>query len=174
MKIDAQIEKWAHMLDESFDKLSENEKVEAKALPKDENTKFKFGDVFTSDVDTNDKVFEIFNTIWPKWYDYFSNIIAKEKDLELEGRRRDVDDWDVWRISVEDCYGGIDNMVDIMFEDIFETYGDDVETTLKKIIDDQITKFIDKASENISLDDLEDKGVCIYKGHMHWGGYYPG
>ena len=44
------------MLDESFDKTSEKEKAEAKALPKDENTKFKFGDVFTSDLDTNDKV----------------------------------------------------------------------------------------------------------------------
>ena len=174
MRIDAQIEQWAHMLDESFDKTSEKEKAEAKALPKDENTKFKFGDVFTSDLDTNDKVLQIFNAIWPKWYDYFSNAISREKDLELEGQRRDVDDWDVWRISVEDCYGGIDNMANIMFEDIFEAYGDDAETTLKKIIDDQITSFIDRAGENISLDDLEDKGVCIYKGHTHWGSYHPG
>ena len=90
------------MLDESFDKMSEEEKVEAKALPKDENTKFKFGDVFTSDRDTNDKVLKIFDAIWPKWYDYFSNAISREKDLELEGQRRDVDDWDVWRISVEE------------------------------------------------------------------------
>ena len=43
------------MLDESFNKMSEEEKIESKALPKDENTKFKFGDVFTSDLDTNDK-----------------------------------------------------------------------------------------------------------------------
>ena len=124
------------MLDESFNKMSEEEKIESKDLPKDENTKFKFGDVFTSDLDTNDKVLEIFDAIWPKWYDYFSSTIGREKDLELEGRQRDVDDWDVWRISVEDCYDGIENMANIMFEDIFETYADDAETTLKEIIDD--------------------------------------
>ena len=174
MKIDEQIEKWAHMLDESFNKMSEEEKIESKALPKDENTKFKFGDVFTSDLDTNDKVLEIFDAIWPKWYDYFSSTIGREKDLELEGRQRDVDDWDVWRISVEDCYDGIENMVHIMFEDIFETYADDAETTLKEIIDDQISRFIDGAADNISTDELEEKGVCIYKGRMHWGGRYPG
>lgn len=78
----------------------------------------------------------MFDAIWPKWYDYFSNAISKEKDLELEGRQQDVDDWDVWRISLENCYGGIDNMVNLMFEDIFETYDNDTETTLKEIIDD--------------------------------------
>ena len=98
------------MLDESFNKMSEEEKIESKTLPKDENTKFKFGDVFTSDLDTNDKVLDIFDAIWPKWYDYFSSTIGREKDLELEGRQRDVDDWDVWRISVEDCYDGIENV----------------------------------------------------------------
>ena len=124
------------MLDESFNEMSKEEKIESKVLPKDENTKFKFGDVFTSDLDTNDKVLEIFDAIWPKWYDYFSSTIGREKDLELEGRQRDVDDWDVWRISIEDCYDGIENMVHIMFEDIFEIYADNTETTLKKIIDD--------------------------------------
>ena len=162
------------MLDESFSKMSEEDKVEAKTLPKDENTKFKFGDVFNPNLDTNSKIQKMFDAIWPKWYDYFSNAISKEKDLELEGRQQDVDDWDVWRISLENCYGGIDNMVNLMFENIVETYDNDTETTLKEIIDDQITRFIDEAGENISLEDLEDKGVCIYKGHMHWGGYYPG
>lgn len=56
MKIDEQIEKWAHMLDESFNKMSEEEKIESKALPKDENTKFKFGDVFNPNLDTNNKI----------------------------------------------------------------------------------------------------------------------
>ena len=44
MNYNNQIHFWAHMLDESF---TDDFTVK---LPKDENEKFKFGDVFTDDV----------------------------------------------------------------------------------------------------------------------------
>lgn len=116
----------------------------------------------------------MFDTIWPKWYDYFINTVDKEKDLELYGRRRDVDDWDVWRISVADCYGGVEKMIELMFDDLYGRWDNSKETTLKEIVDAEIEHLVEEAGDNISIDELEDRGVCIYKGSMHWGGHYPG
>ena len=174
MKRDLQIEQWAHMLDESFSKTNSSEATTENIIPKDENTKFKFEDVFTDSLDSDEKVEQMFDAIWPKWYDYFINTVNKEKDLELEGRRRDVDDWDVWRISVADCYGGVEKMIELMFDDLYGRWDNSKETTLKEIIDAEIERLVEEARDNISIDELEERGVCIYKGHMHWGGHYPG
>lgn len=164
---------WAHMLDESFDKRSESEKIEqANSLPKDENTKFKIGDVFTLDViEEKDGVEKVLDAIWPKWYDYFVNEIDKCEPLELEGARRDVDDWDVWKINVEDCWGGVENMVELMMEHISDEWDENKVTTLKDLIDYEIEVFCEQAAEECDLETLEREGTCIYRGRMHWGGY---
>jgi len=165
MKVDRQIEHWAHMLDESFRKTS---------LPKDESTKFKFGEVFTDDLDSDKDIEKRFTEIWPGWYQYFLSRVAKEKDLELEGQRQDVDDWDVWRIPVSECYGSVQKMIELMFDDLYGRWDDSKVTTLKDIVDAEIDRLIENASDNITVEELEDRGICIHKGCKHWGGYYPG
>lgn len=164
------------MLDESFDKRSEREKAEqANPLPKDENTKFKIGDVFTSDVlKEKDGVEKIFDAIWPAWHEYFVNEIDKCEPLEIEGERRDVDDWDVWKINVEDCWDGVENMADLMMEHVADEWNENEVATLKEIIDCEIAKFCESAPDECDIDMLERNGTCIYRGTMHHGGYYPG
>lgn len=167
---------WAHMLDESFDKRSEREKAEqTNPLPKDENTKFKIGDVFTDDVlNEKDGVKKIFDAIWPEWYDYFEDKIDKCERLEVNGLQRDVDDWDVWEINVEDCWISVENMADLMMEHVADEWNENEVATLKEIIDCEIAKFCESAPDECDIDTLERKGTRIYKGTRHSGGYYPG
>jgi len=44
------------MLDESFSKTNSSEATTENIIPKDENTKFKFEDVFTDSLDSDEKV----------------------------------------------------------------------------------------------------------------------
>ena len=177
MKTDSNIEFWAHMLDEAFDKRSDNEKKAAEAdMPADENTKFKIGEVFTDDIVDSEDIEKVFDKIWPNWYGYFTDKVEKHPMLKIEGERKDVDDWDVWEISLKDCYHGIDSMVDLMFDDLFGRWPDNKETTLKEIIDTEFERLLEKAQagEACDLEHLEQHGYCIHKGCMHYGGYYPG
>lgn len=173
MKNDTMIENWAHMLDEAFDK-SIDDKNEKSIMPKDENEKFRFGDVFVDDSESDESIENKFDEIWPKWIDYFEDKVDKLDTLKLEGRRRDVDDWDVWEIKVEDCYDGFDGMVDMMFDDFYGRWKDDDVKSLKEIIDFELDRLIEEAQNNCELDQLETHGKLLHKGQMHWGGYYPG
>ena len=167
------IQYWATMLNEAFDKRSDNEKAE-NAFPADENAKFTFEEVFTDDIDDPKKVEQVFDKIWPKWSSYFENQVGKEDYLELEGQRRDVDDWDVWKIRVEDCYGGMEEMIDMMFDDLPSRWDNNhSQVTLKEIVDTEIKRLIDEAGEKCDLDTLERNGQCIYRGSYRTGGAYP-
>lgn len=169
-----QIEWLAHMLDEAFDKRSAEERAEASALPKSENEKFKFGEVFTDGLDAAE-IKELFTKIWPKWEDYVSKELDAEDPLELEGQRRDVDDWDVWKIHVTDCYeGGEDAMIDLMIDRIYDDFDEDKVVSLKEVVDFELDRLVEEAGEECDLETLERKGTCIWKGRMHWGGRYPG
>lgn len=172
-KHDVHIEQWAHMLDEAFDKRSAAEIAEdnATAFPKDENEKFNFSDIIVDGADAK-AIESIFDEIWPKWFEYFNDKVEKEDYLELSGERRDVDDWDVWQISVEDCYNGMDNMADMMFDDIQERWhGKHV--SLKEVVDSELERLIDTAGDDIDLDTLKSNGKCIYRGAYRTGGHYP-
>ena len=172
MKNDMQIEQWAHMLDEAFDKRSAAEIAEDEdTFPKNENEKFNFSDVVADGIDA-DAIEKVFDEIWPKWYEYFNDQVEKEDYLELPGERRDVDDWDIWQISVEDCYNGMDNMADMMFDDIQERWHGK-QVSLKEVIDAELKRLIDTAGDNIDLDLLKRNGKCIYQGSYRTGGYYP-
>ena len=160
---------WAHMLDESF---NEGQVPEA-VMPKDENTKFKFGEVFTDDIETNEGIEKVFDEIWPGWLDYFTNEVEKKDCLELQGRQRDVDDWDVWKVRVEDMYNGIDGMADAMFEDLYERWDAGKTTTLKEVVDTEIERLVDSIADGYDIGTLEANGQLIWKGHKHYGGPYP-
>lgn len=153
------------MLDEAFDKRSAEERAEAVAsqLPKSENEKFKFGEVFTDGLGATE-IKELFTKIQPKWEVYVSKRLEAEDPFELEGQRRDVDDWDVWKIDVIDCYeGGEDAMVDLMIDRIYDDFAEDKVVSLKEVVHFELDRLVEEAS----------KGPCIWKGHMHWGGRYP-
>ena len=166
MNYNNQIHFWAHMLDESFvDEFTVK-------LPKDENEKFKFGEVFTDDVysklDTDEAFNKFLCKIWPKWEDYFYDAVSK--DIEVEGERIDVDDWDIWTIAIEDLNGGYDVCVSKLFEKIANDFKDDYVGSLKDIIDICVE---DLASVGYDMSTLETYGKLKHKGEYRTGGYYP-
>ena len=167
------IESWAHMLDEAFDKPI-GEVDESLKMPKDENEKFRFGDVFIEDLIDDESFENKFDEIWPNWLGYFQDKLDKFDKLRIEGTQRDVDDWDVWEIRLEDCFGGIDRMVDMMFDDFYGRWNDNDVKSLKEIIDTEFERLAEEAQSNCDPDYLEKYGKLIHKGKMHWGGYYPG
>lgn len=162
-----QIHFWAHMLDESFTNHFDEK------LPKDENEKFKFGEVFTTDVFSKYDSDETFNDflckIWPKWEEYFQMAISE--NIEVEGAQIDVDDWDKWTISIEDLNGGYDQCLSILFEKFGNgSIKDDYICSLKDIIDMCVEELADTEYD---MSTLEKYGELIYKGHYRTGGYYP-
>lgn len=175
MKTDPMIEHWAHMLDEAFDKEALDGKKE-KVLPKDQNEKFKFNEVFPPiDAMNAEEIEHIFDAIWPKWLDYFNDEVDKTEEIDITGAQRDVDDFDEWKIKIEDVYGNVDGMVDNMFKNLEETHMYDNETmTLKELIDSELERMAESAPEYCDPDTLKDHGRCVYRGKLHWGGRYPG
>ena len=174
MKENEQIQTWAHMLDEAFDKRTSSEVAEDNALPKDQNEKFIFNDVFSND-DNDKEIEQKFDAIWPKWWNYFVSEVDRIGELDIQGERKDVDDWDMWKIALDDIYVSTENMADNMFEELNnDGEYDDKEVTLKQLIDDAIQKMVDEAPQYCDLDMLKNHGRCVYRGHMHWGGHYPG
>ena len=171
MKKYTPIDVWAHMLDECSNEKSLTEDVAAgntqDALPKDENTKFRFSDVLR-DGATAKELELVFDAIWPKWANYFDDIVSKEDVLEVPGKRNDIDDWDAWEISVEDCYGGMDEMPDYMFDNLQERWPKDKVVTLKEVIDAEARRLIDSATDDISLETLERYGRCTYSGSSRY------
>lgn len=167
MNYNNQIHFWAHMLDESF---TDDFTVK---LPKDENEKFKFGEVFTADVyskfDTDEAFNDFLCKIWPKWEEYFYNAISET--IEVEGEQTDVDDWDVWKISIEDLNGGYDQCVSILFEKLGNgSIQDDYIGSLKDIIDICVE---DLADTEYDMSTLKRYGSLKHKGQYRTGGYYP-
>lgn len=166
MNYNNQIHFWAHMLDESFvDEFTVK-------LPKNENEKFKFGDVFTDDVysklDTDEEFNKFLCKIWPKWEDYFYSAVSEI--IEVEGKRTDVDEWDEWAISIKDLNGGYDKCVSILFEKLGDgSIKDDYIGSLKNIID----ACVEDLADEYDISTIERNGQLIHKGQYHTGGYYP-
>ena len=50
------------------------------------------------------------------------NAIDSMRPVEVHGSRTDVDDWDVWKVSVVDCCGGWDSCFDRFAEWFLDTY----------------------------------------------------
>jgi hypothetical protein len=71
--------------------------------------------------------------IWPTWEKYFINAVSKY--IEVEGERKDVDDWDIWKISIEDLNGGYINCKSILFENIVNDFECSYIGSLKDMID---------------------------------------
>lgn len=168
---DTYIESLAHMLDESFNKIDDNNEM---ALPKDENTKFKFSDVIADGM-AGKKLDELFTKIWPDWDYYVQDRIDKIGDVEVYGQQTDVDDWDVWKISISDVYGGVDGFVEFILDDLQERWPADKSTTLKEIIDAEIERLADpaEAQEHCDSNMLENNGVLVHKGQYRIGYDYP-
>ena len=172
MKNDIQIEQWAHMLDEAFDKRSDAEKNKDAALPSGKDAKFDFTTVIPDGMSAED-IEKTFDEIWPDWFEYLDASINSLPALELEGQQRDVDDWDVWKIEVANVYkGGSDTFADLVIDDIQERWHGKT-TSLKEIIDTELERLVEEIPNEIELQALEDRGECIHKGSYHTGGYYP-
>lgn len=153
------IDFWAHMLDESFRKMDSE-----RLYPKDENEKFKFGDVFTPDVLENQKKLEeVLGTIWPNWDAYVEDEAYESPDLSVSWDQTAPDDYDVYKISTVDCYGGIENVVQAFLDNLDEidknkTY------SLKEIVDLALDMTFENALDSISDRKIREYGTRIYKG----------
>ena len=120
------------MLDEAF-----SGSDESPFRPKDENEKFVMERLFPGETYgemTVEQTSKLFSEIWPNYWNYFCKEISKEP-IEVEGQRRDVDDWDVWKISLNGVYGSDEDIEEKMFEIIGEDFFDGKERSLKEVVD---------------------------------------
>lgn len=165
MQLDNQIYFWAHMLDESF---INDFNIK---MPKNENEKFKYCEVFTDEVcftfDT-DHINDFLCKIWPNWEKYFKDSIAEV--IEVKGERTDVDDWDEWKISIEDLNNGYDNCKSLLFEKLLEQFPCNYVGSLKDMIDFCVDEL---AESEYDMRTLNKYGQLLHKGHHRTGGYYP-
>ena len=177
MKTDIQIEHWAHMLDEAFDKRNDAEKNDVKLLPKGVDEKFTFDDVFFSGPELDEKGIEkVFDEIDPKWINVLDDILNHDySDIEVVGQQYDVDDWDVWEISLKDAYhGGLDAIADYVIDAVYDGEQWSGKTvSLKEIFEDVVAQLAENVSSEIEISRLEDIGKLVHKGYKRYGGHYP-
>lgn len=147
------------MLDESFKKMDSE-----RLFPKDENEKFKFKNVFTPEVLSNQtKLQEVLDTIWPNWDGYIQDEVDRSEPLEVNGQQTDVDDWDVYEISVEDCYGGIEEVIQTVLDNL-DDFDKNKVLSLKEILDLSLQMAFDNAFDNVSSETLYEYGRQIWSG----------
>lgn len=147
------------MLDESFKKMDSE-----RLFPKDENEKFKFENVFTPEVLSNQtKLQEVLDTIWPNWDRYIQDEVDRSEPLEVNGQQTDVDDWDVYEISVEDCYGGVEEVIQTVLDNL-DDFDKNKVLSLKEILDLSLQMVFDNALDNVSSETLYEYGRQIWSG----------
>lgn len=147
------------MLDESFKKMDSE-----RLFPKDENEKFKFRNVFTPEVLSNQtKLQEVLDTIWPNWNEYIQDEVDRSEPLEVNGQQTDVDDWDVYEIRVEYCYGGIEEVIQTVLDNL-DDFDKNKVLSLKEILDLSLQMAFDNALDNVSSETLREYGRLIWSG----------
>lgn len=161
MKLDAQIYYWAHMLDESL----KEDNIGNTYLPKDENEKFKYSDIFTKELidslDTDKSMEDFLISIWPKWKEYFKDAIQDE--IEFDGARTSDDDWDTWKITIQNLNGGYDKCESILFDNLTDDtfFDQNYIGSLKDMFDIIIEKLAEAESD---FSTIEDYGYMSHKG----------
>lgn len=105
--------------------------------------------------------------------DVYAQYISDEA-VQVDGQQRDVDDFDVWEVNFNNAIGidaFADAALDRLTDELEHVVGREVtDMQLKKIVDQVFSEVAEHLEDNV---DIEQAGICVYKGKYHTGGYYP-